>query len=104
MQPRSCGPNTMTMQKPMLTANHSATCSVVPCGPWCSLYPKSYEKFACCNHFSIALTAWSIWPIIVLLNNIPARHELELGFLQNTLDNLIPRIKQVHRTQTSLVP
>jgi hypothetical protein len=33
MRPRSRGPNTMTMQKPMLTADDFATCFVVPWGP-----------------------------------------------------------------------
>ena len=46
---------------------------------------------------SITLAARAIWPIVVLINNICARHELQLGLLQNALDRLVPGIQQIHR-------
>jgi hypothetical protein len=43
---------------------------------------------------SITLTAWTVWSVVVVLNhNVAASHELQLGLLQDVLDNLVPRIE-----------
>jgi hypothetical protein len=92
MQPSiGCGPNTMAMQKIKFYTDPFATCPVVPRGPLSvvylmHLYPRS-----------IALTSRAVWPVIVLIDNVCARHELQLGLLQNALGNLVPRIQKIHR-------
>ena len=47
---------------------------------------------------SITLASWAVWSVVVVLNhNVAASHELQLGLLQDVLDNLVPGIKQVGR-------
>lgn len=95
-KPALCSLASAAGQTPRLCKNH------VPHQPsrdlFCSaVKPSQYKIFSCACRRSIALASRAVWPIVILVDNICASHELQLGLLQNALDNLVPRVQQIHR-------